>query len=154
MTMKGLPLTYNRDMQEDKEPLFDAADQLRGSLEMARVVADTVKSRTRAAAGGGARKAGWSPPIWPRRWRAPARPSTRRTRLRASWCSKAFAPGKKPADWTPEALAAFAPEFTPEMAKLLDPVEGMKSRAVKGGTAPVAVQSALAEAAERLARMR
>jgi argininosuccinate lyase len=35
MTMKGLPMTYNRDMQEDKEPLFDAADQLAGSLEMA-----------------------------------------------------------------------------------------------------------------------
>src|SRR5436305_949294 len=42
VTMKGLPLTYNRDMQEDKEPLFDAADQLRGSLEMARAVADSV----------------------------------------------------------------------------------------------------------------
>ena len=27
VTMKGLPMTYNRDMQEDKEPLFDAADQ-------------------------------------------------------------------------------------------------------------------------------
>ena len=26
--MKGLPMTYNRDMQEDKEPLFEAADQL------------------------------------------------------------------------------------------------------------------------------
>ncbi len=30
--MKGLPLTYNRDMQEDKEPLFDAADTLSASL--------------------------------------------------------------------------------------------------------------------------
>ena len=28
VTMKGLPMTYNRDMQEDKEPLFDAAAQL------------------------------------------------------------------------------------------------------------------------------
>jgi argininosuccinate lyase len=27
-TLKGLPLTYNRDLQEDKEPLFDAVDQL------------------------------------------------------------------------------------------------------------------------------
>ena len=43
--MKGLPMTYNRDMQEDKEPLFDAADQLRGSLEMARVVIETAKLR-------------------------------------------------------------------------------------------------------------
>src|SRR5215212_5686711 len=42
VTMKGLPLTYNRDMQEDKEPLFDAADLLRGSLEMARVVASSI----------------------------------------------------------------------------------------------------------------
>ena len=28
VTMKGLPMTYNRDMQEDKEPLFEAADQV------------------------------------------------------------------------------------------------------------------------------
>src|SRR5207249_9161108 len=40
VTMKGLPLTYHRDMQEDKEPLFEAADQMGGSLEMARLVAD------------------------------------------------------------------------------------------------------------------
>ena len=38
VTMKGLPMTYNRDMQEDKVPLFEAADQVAGSLEMARVV--------------------------------------------------------------------------------------------------------------------
>ena len=31
-TMKGLPLSYNRDYQEDKEPLFDAADQVRLAL--------------------------------------------------------------------------------------------------------------------------
>jgi argininosuccinate lyase len=32
--MKGLPLTYNRDMQEDKEPIFDSATTLRDSLEV------------------------------------------------------------------------------------------------------------------------
>jgi len=32
--MKGLPLTYNRDMQEDKEPIFDSAGTLRDSLEV------------------------------------------------------------------------------------------------------------------------
>ncbi len=31
-TMKGLPLSYNRDLQEDKEPLFDASDTVAGSL--------------------------------------------------------------------------------------------------------------------------
>ncbi|MEO5369247.1 MAG: argininosuccinate lyase [Magnetococcus sp. DMHC-1] len=30
--MKGLPLAYNRDMQEDKEPIFDVVDTVRGSL--------------------------------------------------------------------------------------------------------------------------
>jgi argininosuccinate lyase len=31
-TLKGLPLTYNRDLQEDKEPLFDALDQVKLAL--------------------------------------------------------------------------------------------------------------------------
>jgi argininosuccinate lyase len=31
-TLKGLPLAYNRDLQEDKEPLFDAIDQVVGGL--------------------------------------------------------------------------------------------------------------------------
>ena len=31
-TLKGLPLTYNKDLQEDKEPLFDAVDTLRLTL--------------------------------------------------------------------------------------------------------------------------
>jgi argininosuccinate lyase len=38
--MKGLPLAYNRDMQEDKEPLFDAADTVAASLDiLARMMA-------------------------------------------------------------------------------------------------------------------
>jgi argininosuccinate lyase len=32
VVLKGLPLTYNRDMQEDKEPLFDAIDTAKDSL--------------------------------------------------------------------------------------------------------------------------
>lgn len=31
-TMKGLPLSYNRDLQEDKEPLFDSLDTIKGML--------------------------------------------------------------------------------------------------------------------------
>src|SRR3546814_10413099 len=31
-TLKGLPIAYNRDLQEDKEPLFDAVDQVRLAL--------------------------------------------------------------------------------------------------------------------------
>ncbi len=47
--------------------------------------------------------------------------------------------GKKPSDWTAEETAAFAPEFTADMARLLDPREGMKSREIPGGTGPQAV---------------
>src|SRR5512140_3519127 len=32
--MKGLPLAYNKDMQEDKEPLFDTIDTVKGSLKI------------------------------------------------------------------------------------------------------------------------
>src|SRR5512135_1000509 len=38
--MKGLPLAYNKDMQEDKEPLFDTIDTVKGSLK---VFADMVR---------------------------------------------------------------------------------------------------------------
>ena len=31
-TLKGLPLTYNRDLQEDKEPLFDSITQIRRAI--------------------------------------------------------------------------------------------------------------------------
>jgi argininosuccinate lyase len=41
--MKGLPLAYNRDMQEDKEPLFDAADTLMDSLTVFSSMLRTVK---------------------------------------------------------------------------------------------------------------
>ena len=35
MTLKGLPSTYNKDLQEDKEPLFDAMETLAGALPIA-----------------------------------------------------------------------------------------------------------------------
>src|SRR3984885_12080371 len=43
LTMRGLPMTYNRATQEDKPRISDAADQLRGSLEMARVLVETTR---------------------------------------------------------------------------------------------------------------
>jgi argininosuccinate lyase len=46
--MKGLPLAYNRDMQEDKEPLFDAADTVQYCLGIYALMMKTVKfNRTR-----------------------------------------------------------------------------------------------------------
>jgi argininosuccinate lyase len=61
--------------------------------------------------------------------------------------------GRKPADWTAEEMQRFAPEFTPDFVRLLDPREGMKSREIPGGTGPESVSRALAEARARLIEM-
>src|SRR5690606_4994214 len=44
--LKGLPLTYNRDLQEDKEPLFDSVATLRDSLEVMAGTIATLAVRT------------------------------------------------------------------------------------------------------------
>jgi argininosuccinate lyase len=44
-TMKGLPLAYNRDLQEDKIPLFDTVDTVKATLEITRELIATVKPR-------------------------------------------------------------------------------------------------------------
>ena len=54
--LKGLPMTYNRDLQEDKEPLFDAVDTVRDCLAIfTEMLAHTKfhSKRMREAAGGG-----------------------------------------------------------------------------------------------------
>jgi len=45
-TMKSLPLAYNRDMQEDKEGLFDTVDTLRSSLEVFAGMVKTIRVNT------------------------------------------------------------------------------------------------------------
>lgn len=42
MTLKGLPSTYNKDLQEDKEPLFDAVDNVSASFKIAEGVVATL----------------------------------------------------------------------------------------------------------------
>ncbi len=153
VTMKGLPLTYNRDMQEDKEPVFDAASQLAGALEMARVVVESVTldpEKTAAAA-----EASWvvATDLAEALSRA-GTPFHRAHQLVGRLVLESVRQGRRPSDWSPEALAAFAPEFTSEMARLLRPDEGMKTREVPGGTGPSAVAAALAEADKRLREMR
>jgi argininosuccinate lyase len=56
-TLKGLPLAYNRDLQEDKEPLFDAVDQVCGGLRATTGMLSTAVfdvTRMRQAADGAA----------------------------------------------------------------------------------------------------
>jgi argininosuccinate lyase len=49
--IKGLPLAYNRDLQEDKEPLFDAFDTVQSCLELAAVVVEGASFRADRIAG-------------------------------------------------------------------------------------------------------
>src|SRR5437773_6269663 len=149
MTVKGLPLTYNRDMQEDKEPLFEAADQLSGSLEMARAVADSINlipAKSLLAA-----EESWV--IATDLAEALARSGTpfhQAHQLVGSLVLESVRQGRKPADWTAADLAAFASQLTPDFARLLAPREGMKSREIAGGTGPESVAAALRSARERL----
>jgi argininosuccinate lyase len=152
VTMKGLPMTYNRDMQEDKVPLFEAADQLAGSLEMARVVVESVKLN--AAKPAAAAEESWV--VATDLAEALARAGTpfhQAHQIVGRFVLESVRAGRKPADWTAEEMRQFAPEFTGDFAALLDPKNGMRSREVPGGTGPNAVASALAAARQRLAEM-
>ena len=139
VTMKGMPMTYNRDMQEDKEPLFEAAAQLRGSLsDGSGVSRDSVRlkpeSRRRSCCeqlGGRNRPCGSAG--------ASGVPFHRGHQIVGRLVLESVRSGKRPSDWSAEELVAFDPEFTPEMVSLFQPAEGMKTRTVQGGTAPATV---------------
>ena len=153
VTMKGLPSTYNRDMQEDKEPLFDAAYQLSGSLEMAWAVIESARlNRARPLA---AAEESWV--VATDLAEALARNGTpfhQAHQIVGRLVLESMRAGKKPGDWSAEELVRFAPEFTPAMAALLHPEEGMKTREIRGGAGPRAVAAALDVAEERLTAWR
>jgi len=153
VTMKGLPMTYNRDMQEDKEPLFEAVDQTTAALEMARAVVDTAKLNPGPPAQ--AAEQGWliATDLAEALSKA-GTPFHQAHQIVGRLVLESVRTGRKPGDWTGEELAAFAPEFRPEMGLLLRPEEGMKTRAVAGGTAPETVGQALVEARRRLENLR
>ena len=152
VTMKGLPMTYNRDMQEDKQPLFEACDQLTGSLEMAVAVIGSVKlnpARPAAAA-----EESWV--VATDLAEALARAGTpfhQAHQLAGRFVLESVRSGRKPADWTAAQMQSFAPEFTADMAALLSPQKGMQSREIPGGTGPQAVAAALARARQVLGQM-
>jgi len=149
VTMKGLPMTYNRDMQEDKEPLFDAAAQLAASLEMMAAVIGT--TQLHASAPLEAAKKSWV--VATDLAEALARNGTpfhRAHQIVGKLVLESIQQGKQPPDWTADQLTAFAPEFTADMARLLQPTEGMKTRELPGGAGPSAVALALEEAEARL----
>ncbi len=153
VTMKGLPMTYNRDLQEDKEPLFDAFHQTLGSLQMARTVAESVKLKPGVPAAAADESWVVATDLAEELARSGV-PFHNAHQIVGRLVLASMTANKKPSDWTGESLAAFAPEFKPEMARLLSPAEGMKSRELPGGTGPRAVAAALAMAERRLVALR
>jgi argininosuccinate lyase len=153
MIMKGLPTTYNRDMQEDKPRIFDAADQLRGSLNMMRAVIET--TRLKPAPPVTAVEESWA--VATDLADALARNGTpfhQAHKIVGRLVLESVRDGKKPADWTPESLGRFDASFSPEMARYLNPAEGIRTREILGGTGPRVVAAALDEAELRLSAMR
>ena len=83
-TLKGLPLTYNRDLQEDKEPVFDAVDTLLLVLPAMAGLIATLRinaKRLRELAPPASR----SPPTSRSTWCSGACRSARRTRSSGTW---------------------------------------------------------------------
>ena len=93
-TLKGLPLAYDRDLQEDKEPVFDAVDQLLLVLPaLAGLVAHDDR-RTPTGWPRPRRRASRWPPTSPSGWCGPGCRSGRRTRSPAPWWRTASAPAR------------------------------------------------------------
>ena len=148
VTMKGLPMTYNRDMQEDKVPLFEAADEISASLEMARTVVESVKLHPERPAA--AAEESWV--VATDLAEALARSGTpfhRAHQIVGRFVLESVRSGKKPSDWTAEEMRGFGIDFP----ALLDPRKGMQSRELSGGTGPNSVAAALAAARQRLDEM-
>jgi len=148
-TLKGLPLTYNRDLQEDKEPVFDAAEQLLGALAVARVVVETAtpcRAAMEAAAAGG-----WACATDLAEYLALHGVPFRRAHETVGRIVRAgLAHGRAPEQWTLEQLREFSPAFDEDVLEWLKGAAGVARREVPGGTGPQAVAAALKDARRRL----
>jgi argininosuccinate lyase len=150
--MKGLPAGYQKDMQEDKEAVFDAADTAMGSVAvMAGVVTGLVANRQRmakAAAGEGMMAAGLAVAL--AREGMPFRKAHALVGALVAEAQKSGEPLRKTAA---ASLASVSPAVAARLDVLFDPAEAVRAKAVRGGTAPDAVRASL-EAARARVRQR
>ncbi|MEL5568151.1 argininosuccinate lyase [Serratia ureilytica] len=150
MTLKGLPLAYNKDMQEDKEGLFDALDTWMDSLQMAALVLDGIqvkRPRCREAAEQGYANATELADYLV----AKGVPFREAHHIVGEAVVEAIRQGKPL-----EALAlADLQQFSATIGDDVYPILALQScldkRAAKGGVAPQQVAAAIAAAKQRLA---
>jgi argininosuccinate lyase len=149
-TLKGLPLTYNRDLQEDKEPLFDAVDTLALALPaLAGTVRSLVFDRARLeadAAGGFALATDLAEALV--RAGVPFREAHEQIGRLVAGCE---ARGVDVTDLTPGELASALPQLSDVDGSLLDPHAAVARRAAPSGPAPERVRAQLAALRARLA---
>ncbi|MDD5557340.1 MAG: argininosuccinate lyase [bacterium] len=147
--MKGLPLAYNRDMQEDKEPLFDAADTLRACLSIMAGLWDHVAFRAdRAAAalrGDGSQATDLAEHLVGR-----GVPFREAHRAVGRLVARAARAGKALEDLTLAELRAASPRFGPDALRLLDHGETVRRKRSRGGTSPAEVSRAVRSWSRRL----
>ncbi len=148
--MKGLPLTYSKDMQEDKEQVFDAADNLMLALAaMAGMVGDMTANRESLKA---AAATGFSTATDLADWlvRELGLPFRDAHHVTGSLVALAEAKGEDLPDLTLAEMQGVHEGITQDVFDVLGVENSVASRTSFGGTAPVRVREQVAAWKERL----
>lgn len=145
---KGLPLAYNRDLQEDKEPLFDAVDTVQGSLGAFALMMETARFNTDRmhSASGEAFSTATDLADHLVRQGVPFRTAHEQVGSLVAWCIEN---GRELADTTIQEIQRFAPQASDSVAGELTVEASVAARGAKGGTALSAVRRQI-EAARRI----
>jgi len=144
-TLKALPLAYNRDLQEDKEPLIDSVEQL--ELLLPAVIGMTATLTFDTARMGMMASAGFSLATDIAEWLVRQGVPFRVAHEAAGRCvSLAESTGRELDELTDDEFAAIDPALTPSVRHVLTVDGSMASRDAVGGTAPVRVAEQLAAA--------
>ncbi|RMI08966.1 argininosuccinate lyase [Cellulomonas triticagri] len=154
-TLKGLPLAYNRDLQEDKEPVFDQVDTLTVLLPAFAGMVATLTFDTERMASLAPR--GFSLATDVAEWLVREGVPFRVAHEVAGACVRACEEHQPPVelgDLTDDELAAISPHLTPEVRSVLSVEGSVASRSAHGGTAPERVAEQLERAAARSAQLR
>jgi len=149
-TRKGLPLAYNRDLQEDKPALFDAADTLARCLDVLAAMVPELRVRTdrMAAAADGLLLATDLADLLVER----GVPFRRAHAIVGALVRHCLATGTGLRDLDAAVLRRHSPHLTPALVRRLTPGASVARRRVLGGTAPREVRRQLARAAREDAR--
>jgi argininosuccinate lyase len=148
-TLKGLPLAYNRDLQEDKEPVFDSVQTLEVVLPAFAGMVATLRFHTDRMAE--LAPQGFSLATDVAEWLVKQRvPFRNAHEITGSLVKFAEDDGLELSDLTDEQLAAVSPLLTPEVRSVLTVEGSVASRTGAGGTAPERVADQLAALTERV----